>query len=253
MSTPARGQYREVADRIRAGIESGAYPRGELLPVEERLAEDLGVHRATVNKALKVLLAEGLVRVHRGKGTYVNAIPKIKRDAASRQRRDVREAGEARGAFDAEMRRHGLTTRSQVTIERGPAPADVAERLSVEEEAEVLIRRRTMFADDVPVQIAASYFPLDIAEDSPLTEPDTGPGGTYSRLADLGHAPASFTEDVDVRPPSEEEIRLLRMTEDQRVYEIVREAHTAADRVAEVNVIVLPVHQWCLRYRWPAE
>ncbi|WP_165969413.1 hypothetical protein [Actinomadura sp. KC06] len=44
-----------------------------------------------------------------------------------------------------------------------------------------------------------------------------------------------------------------RMTEDQRVDEIVREAHTSADRVVEVNVIGLPVHQWCLRYKWPAE
>jgi DNA-binding GntR family transcriptional regulator len=58
-----------VADRIRAGIESGVYRRGELLPREEQLAEDLEVHRATVNKALKLLLAEGLVRVHRGVGT----------------------------------------------------------------------------------------------------------------------------------------------------------------------------------------
>ncbi|MFI0487694.1 hypothetical protein [Actinomadura sp. 9N215] len=46
---------------------------------------------------------------------------------------------------------------------------------------------------------------------------------------------------------------MLRMTEDPRVYEIVREAHTSADRVVEVNVIVLPVHQWCLRDKWPAE
>ena len=182
----------------------------------------------------------------------MTAMPKIKRDAAGRQRRDVREAGEARGAFEAEMRRHGLAARTQVTIERTPAPDDVAERLGVREGTEVLVRRGAMYAGDVPVQVAAGFLPLDVAEGSLLAE-DTGPGGTYSRLADLGHEPTSFVEDVDVRPPSDEEVRVLRMTEGQRVYEIVREARTSADRVVEVDVIVLPVHQWCLRYKWPAE
>lgn len=252
-SSPGRGQYREVADTIRASIESGAYPRGELLPIEEQLAEQLGVHRATVNKALKVLVAEGLVRVHRGKGTFVSKIPKIRRDSAGRQRRDTREEGQARGAFDAELRRLGLTARSEVTVDQVSAPADVAERLGAEEGATVLVRRRVMFGDDEPVQMAASYFPLDIAAGSQLAEVDTGPGGAYSRLADLGHAPALFTEDVDVRPPTEDEARALRMAEDQRVYEIIRTAETATGRTVEVNVIVLPAHQWRLRFSWPAE
>jgi GntR family transcriptional regulator len=252
MSPSARGEYRKVADDIRDGIENGKYPRGELLPVEERLAEDLGVHRATVNKALKVLLAEGLVRVHRGKGTYVNAIPKIKRDAVGRQRQDVREAGAARGAFDAELRQHGLTAGVEVTVAEVAVPDDAAERLAVDEGATVLARQRVMTADGVPVQTATSYIPLDIAAGTALADVDPGPGGSYSRLAELGHAVAEFTEDVDVRPPSQDEIRALRMSDDQRVYEIVREARTAAGRVVEVNVIVLPVHQWCLRYRWPA-
>jgi GntR family transcriptional regulator len=251
-STPPRGQYREVADRIRAGINSSEYPRGELLPIEEELAETLGVHRATVNKALKLLVAEGLVRVHRGKGTIVNAIPKILRDSAGRQRRDAREEGNARGAFAAELQRLGLTARSEVTVEEVPAPAEAAERLGLDEGATVLVRRRVMFADDTPVQLAASYLPLDIVGGTQLTQTDTGPGGTYSRLSDLGHAPIVFTEDIDIRPPADGEITALRMTEDQRVYEIVRTAETASGRVVEANVMVLPAHQWRLRFTWPA-
>jgi hypothetical protein len=49
-----------------------------------------------------------------------------------------------------------------------------------------------------------------------LAHTDPGPGGTYSRLADLGHAPATYTET----------------------------ARTAAGRTVEVNQIILPAHQW---------
>jgi hypothetical protein len=35
-----------------------------------------------------------------------------------------------------------------------------------------------------------------------MAERDTGPGGIYSRLADIGHGPARFTEDVSARMPT---------------------------------------------------
>lgn len=252
MSNAARGQYREVADRIRNSIEQGTYQRGELLPTEDKLADHLGVHRATVNKALKVLVAEGLVRVHRGKGTYVTEIPIIHRAAVGRQRRETREAGDARGAFDAELRALGLNPRSDVVPERAEASAEVAEALGVEEGTAVLARRRTMYANDVPVQLAVSYFLWSIAEGTPLAEVDTGPGGVYSRLAELGHAPASFTEKLRVRPPTAEEANRLKLSPDQRVMAITRVARTSDDQAIEVNDIVLPAHLWELSYEWPA-
>ncbi|MEV3927042.1 GntR family transcriptional regulator [Actinomadura coerulea] len=253
MSNTARGQYREVADRIRDSIDQGVYQRGELLPTEDQLADRLGVHRATVNKALKVLLAEGLVRVHRGKGTYVTEIPVIHRAAVGRQRRETREAGQARGAFDAELRALGLTPRSDVTPERTSAAAEVAEKLEIDEGADVLARRRTMFANDVPVQLAVSYIPWSIAEGTPLTEADPGPGGAYSRLEELGHAPAVFTETLRVRPPDAHEADKLKLSPDQRVIAVTRVARTSAGQAVEVNNIVLPAHQWELSYEWPAD
>jgi hypothetical protein len=35
-----------------------------------------------------------------------------------------------------------------------------------------------------------------------MAERDTGPGGIYSRLADIGHGPARFIEDVSARMPT---------------------------------------------------
>jgi GntR family transcriptional regulator len=250
---PSRPEYLQVAAAIREAITAGEWAPGTLMPSEPELAARYGVTRATVNRALSVLRTEGLVRPERGRGTTVNELPVIRREAVARQRRDVREAGQARGAFDGELRRLGLTPRSEVEVGQAPAAAAVAELLGVEPGAAVLARRRRMYADGIPVQMATSYLPLDIAEGTPLAETDPGPGGAYSRLADLGHAPASYAETARVRPPDDDEARFLRMDPDQRVVAIRRTARTAAGRIVEVNEITLPAHQWELVYEWDAD
>lgn len=248
-----RPEYLQVAVALRDAIEAGEWPPGTMLPGEPELAAWYGVTRATVNRALSVLRTEGLVRPERGRGTTVNELPVIRRQAVARQRRDVREAGQARGAFDGELRRLGLTPRSDVDVDQVPAPADVADLLGVEEGALVLARQRRMYANDTPVQLAISYLPLDIAADTALASTDPGPGGIYSRLADLGHAPDTYTETARVRPPDDDEAQFLRMDPDQRVVTIQRTTRTAAGRIVEVNQITLPAHQWELVYEWSAE
>jgi GntR family transcriptional regulator len=247
-----RPEYLQVADALRAAIREGEWLPGSVMPSEPELASRYGVTRAIVNRAVSVLRTEGLVRPERGRGTTVNELPVIRREAVARQRRDVREAGQARGAFDGELRRLGLAPRSDVEAGEVPAPGPVAALLGVDEGAPVLARRRRMYADDIPVQLATSYLPLEIAAGTPLASTDPGPGGTYSRLADLGHAPASYTETVRVRPPDDDEAQFLRMDPDQRVITIQRTARTTAGRTVEVNEIALPAHQWELVYDWPA-
>jgi len=252
IETP-RPEYMQVADAIRAAIEAGEWAPGSLIPPEPELAARYGTTRATVNRALSILRAEGLIRPKQGRGTTVRELPVLHRDAVRRQRREEREAGQARGAFEAELRALGYTSRTDTTVSEVPAPAVVAELLGVAEGAAVLARYREMYATDLPVQMATSYYPLDIAAGTPIAEQDTGPGGTYSRLADLGHAPAFFAETVQIRRPTDGEARFLQMDLDQRVIAIRRTARTAAGRVVEVNLITLPAHQWELLYEWPAE
>jgi hypothetical protein len=54
-------------------------------------------------------------------------------------------------------------------------------------------------------------------------------GNISSRLAELGHAQNEIEERITVRPPSSEEAAFLRMTKDQRVYEIVHIGWTIDD------------------------
>jgi GntR family transcriptional regulator len=251
--TPSQGQYRDVANTLRDRIERGDYPRGSRLPTEDDLAAQLGVHRATVNRALKILLAEGLVRIHRGKGTFVTELPPIHRNASERYSKAARERAGGRGAFDAEVTAAGLTPRAETTIRHVTAddpgvPAAVTEHLS----GALLVRARKMYANDIPVQLADSYIPAGIAEGTVLQEVDSGVGGMVSRQADLGFPQTQAREVLKVRPPTPEEREFLRMTEDQRVVDLVRIAYSG-DRVVEVCVHAQPAHLWVHVYDLPVD
>lgn len=244
-------KYAEIAGQIRSAIQRGDYERGATLPSEETLAGQYGVSRPVVNRAVRLLRSEGLVRVERGRGTVVHEIPTILRNATARYTREARERGQSRGAFATEVRELGHEPHSEL-VELGPVtpPSEVADSLGFDVDEVAAIRRRHMRADDTPVQIATSYVPWVIAAGTPITQEDTGPGGTYSRLADLGYPVARFTERITVRMPAPDEAVVLRLADDQPVYVIHHVALTEDGKPVEVTVHVMPVHQWALEYDW---
>ena len=61
----------EVARQLRGLILKGKYQPGDKLPPERRLAETLGVNRATLREALRNLEHMGLVAIRQGDGTRV--------------------------------------------------------------------------------------------------------------------------------------------------------------------------------------
>jgi GntR family transcriptional regulator len=253
-SPSGASQYHEVAARLRDAIASGEYPRGSQLPIEERLAEQLGVHRVTVNRALSILRAEGLVYVRRGRGTFVTEIPSIRRNAVVRYSREARERSGGRGAFDTEITALGHAPRSDVTVSEVVPPSRVAAILGVSDQEPTCVRRaRLMYADDTPVQIADSYIPLEIAAGTAIEKHDSGPGGIISRFAELGLAQVRITEEINIRPPAPDEAAFLKMTPDQRVYDVTHTGWTAGGRAVEVCLHVMPAHQWHLEYEWPAD
>jgi GntR family phosphonate transport system transcriptional regulator len=66
-------RWRRVADDIRSSIGDGILL--DVLPSELELAARYGVNRHTVRRAIAALTADGLLRVERGRGTFVNNRP----------------------------------------------------------------------------------------------------------------------------------------------------------------------------------
>jgi DNA-binding GntR family transcriptional regulator len=63
--------YKQLANLIRAQIESGELAPGAMVPSEQTLMQRHGIARDTVRHAMDVLRDEGLVITTPGKGTFV--------------------------------------------------------------------------------------------------------------------------------------------------------------------------------------
>jgi GntR family transcriptional regulator len=239
----------QIAAELADSIRSGELQPGALMPSERELIERFGTTKSTAGKAIALLQAEGLVRTETGRGTFVQDIPKVKRV------RRIPPRGNGSGSsFAEEMRKAGLTPRTKlVQAEAGIPPADVAGRLELGDDEQALIRKRHMFTDGRPAQLAVSYIPLSVAGGTDLAFPDTGPTGIHARLAERGHRVERFVEEVESRRPDEEEAQFLRISRTQHVLEVARLAFDRKGRVLEVTVNVFPSNLWRLSYEWAAD
>lgn len=70
--TPLKTQ---LANLLRARIESGDLPPGQPLPSESYLQQEHGVSRGTVREAVAILRDEGRVITIQGRGSYVPREP----------------------------------------------------------------------------------------------------------------------------------------------------------------------------------
>jgi GntR family transcriptional regulator, transcriptional repressor for pyruvate dehydrogenase complex len=62
----------DLAEQLLQDVIDGRYRPGAPLPPEADIAEDAGVSRLTLREAVKTLRAKNVVRIERGRGTFVN-------------------------------------------------------------------------------------------------------------------------------------------------------------------------------------
>ncbi len=67
--------YAQLKELLSERIESGEYAPGEKIPTELALCAELELSRPTVRQAIAELVAEGLLVIMKGKGTYVSSEP----------------------------------------------------------------------------------------------------------------------------------------------------------------------------------
>lgn len=248
--TPEPTPSRRIAADLRKAIRDGEYRPGHQLPSGNVLAKRYEVARQTVQTAVQILRAEGLVIGHQGAGWFVREKPTVQRLASSRLRRSEREAG--RGAFATDAVQGGWQLDSQVSIRFEPACERIATELRVEAGVEVLVRDRIMSADGQPVQLATSRLPRSITAATAMEQENTGPGGLYARLEEAGYQLTRFEERVTARPAAAGEADVLRLDVGSPVLLITRIA-MSGDLPVEINDMVLMADRYELVYDLPAD
>lgn len=241
--------YRQVADDLRAKIRSGELPAGSLIRSLGQLSGYYEVSRDVAKEAIGILRAEGLVETKQGLGTFVREFARISRVSPARLSRA--QWGSGKAIQDADTGPRWRTV--DINVAEPPAPSDVAEAFGIEPGATVLSRSRRFFVDDRPVQLATSYYRLDMARGTAIALTDTGPGGSYARLAEKGYAPARFIERVvDRAPHPDERLDLALPKTSGRVFHITRLAYTHQGLCVEVNHMVLDTDAYDLEYHFNA-
>jgi GntR family transcriptional regulator len=243
--------YRLIANELRKRVQAGTYTPGSRMPSLREVEGEFGVSQITARSAYQVLIGEGLVEGRFGGGYYVRTYRPIIRHGIQRLAQDPRTAGLAIWDADPGTAGRDLVV-ADIRVVRETAPDDVAHDLGLEADAQVVVRRRRYILDGKPVLLSASYFPADIAGGTQIEHEDTGPGGVYARLTDVGHPPAWFQEDLTSRMPDEDERERLELSAGSPVLVIRRTVWGPTGRALEVNAMTADAGSYVLRYRWVA-
>ncbi|MFD7695069.1 GntR family transcriptional regulator [Streptomyces sp. NPDC059805] len=245
-----RPKYQRIADTLREAIRSGEYGPGDRLPGENDLMAAHGVARMTARQALGVLRDEGIAEARKGAGVFVRDFRPLRRRGIQRLARD--QWGNGRSIWSADTESRVLEV-DHVSVREEAAPPHISAVLDSAPEDVMCVRRRRFVVDDKPVLLATSYLPLSLVAGSPITQEDTGPGGTYARLAELGHEPVHFREEIRSRMPSPDELTQLALTPGTPVILICRTAFTGEGRPVEVNEMTLDAASYVLEYDFAAD
>lgn len=163
------------------------------------------------------------------------------------------EADRRRDTFTQQIEAQGKTARQVSTVEELAVEADIAAHLRVEVGTPVAVRRRIMYADDEPLQLGDSYYPLSIVQDSKIMNLADVVEGTDQVLEDLGHTPTRYEDEITWRMPTAEETAKLRMVTGMPVGRLLRTTFDQHDRPVEVYIVILPADRHVLLYDVPAD
>ncbi|MGW0836624.1 GntR family transcriptional regulator [Streptomyces prunicolor] len=248
--TGRQPKYQRIAARLRAAIEAGEFGPGERLPGENDLMAEHGVARMTARQALGVLQAEGLVEARKGAGVFVRDFKPIRRRGLERLAHA--RWGEGRSIWATDAGDRELVVDS-VEVGEEDAPVAIAGVLGLSGEgARVCVRRRRYVLDGKPVLLAASFLAADLVSGTVIARPDTGPGGIYARLEELGRKPVHFREEIRSRMPSGDEAERLALPAGVPVMLIARTAFDATGVAVEVNNMVLDSSAYVLEFGFDA-
>lgn len=233
--------YREIAAQLRAAITRGDFAPGESIPTEAELAEQYGVSRLTVRRALARLKTRGLVRTATRRGTYV--APRPVRLAVARYTVvvDPNRPRPDLGPWETACAEQGLEGRAEVVAVTRPLADDaLAGRLGVNVGAELVCRARRMWVGEEIAQIQDAWIPAALADGTPLAGTANIIGGVLPVMTAAGLRPATATEEVSARFAEDDELERLGVGpgDDVVVLDVWRTTHDPDGRALEVVHIV---------------
>ncbi|GAA1921252.1 GntR family transcriptional regulator [Streptomyces durmitorensis] len=243
--------YEEIADELRAQIRAGRLGPGDRLPSESDLVRTTGRSGPTVQQALRVLQAEGLIEKQHGRGTFVRRprTPIERTNARHQWEKDRARAPERqRLGTGATERDTGLGVDDLVfhaAYREIGASKEIAAALGVAEGTALVERTyRTRYsAERNPFSLVTSLLIRDLVQQNPDLLDETKepwPGGTWNQLLTVGIEIDRVEERVTARPPTVEEADELGLPPGTSVLVLRKTLYDTDDRIVEMSDVTLP-------------
>lgn len=137
--------YQQLYQILRAKIDSQEWKPGDRIPGEAELIDQYRVSRSTVRQVLDMLVQDGLINRHRGRGSFIS-------------QRTLEESMSRIVSFTEDMRQRGFEPGTQVlSASLEPASQESAEKLQVEESEELARLERLRLANGEPMSLEESF------------------------------------------------------------------------------------------------
>ncbi len=225
--------YLQVENDLRRLIRSGTPLR---FPSEIELAKLYGVSRVTVRQALERLAAAGLVKREHGRGTTVVSPPELALDLTL-----------LRG-INEELRAAGVRGRVQLLEQRVDVPpVEIGAALHMQPGEQAVLLRRLVFANDVPLSMNRSWFPLKLVPG--LDRMSLENASVWSTLAEHhGIQLVSAESKIEVVESQAEESRVLQVPFESPLIRLMRCFLDQSQRRVEYSISLWRTNQMRLSF-----
>jgi len=238
--------YRQIAEDLRAQIESGGLKPGQQLRTEIELRDHYQASRNTVRDAVKLLTALGLVETKPGQGTFVirkmepytttlTGSPKV---PTLYGEVDDSAAGETAG-------RTRLLNSTDPQVEIQKAAVGIASHMHVDEGSQVVSRHQRRYIDGTPWSLQTSFYPMELVDrgaDQLIKADDIAIGTMKYLEATLGLEQKGYRDWITVRAADSTEALFFSLPQDGRVgvFEVFRTAYDQHKKPIRLTVTVYP-------------
>jgi len=185
--------YYQVARHLEQAIEGGTLVPGTRFENELELADQLGLSRPTMRRAMQHLVDKGLLVRRRGIGTRVVS-PKVRRSL------------ELTSLHDDLTREGQRPSTKLLSLTEAPAPAEIAAAMSLRAGEPVIEIVRLRSAMDQPIAKMTNFLPAGLLE---ISAEALESRGLYELLRAAGIHLHSATQVIGARSAHAAEARLL--------------------------------------------
>jgi GntR family transcriptional regulator len=235
--------YQQIAEDLRAQIESGTLEPGAQLPTELELRDRYASSRNTIRDAIKRLTSQGLVETRPGQGTFVTRrmdsfVTVLTADPTSGG------GGDEGASYLSEVNRsHRHASRTLPKVEIQIPSAEVSRRLRIPLNTQVVIRHEARYIDGIPWSLQTSFYPMDFITKGAtrlLMAEDIVEGAVRYLAETIGVKQVGYRDWITARVPDVNEQAFFGLARDAIVFEVSRTGFDQTGTPLRVTATVCP-------------